>query len=279
MRALRAIAGGVRDFFRDDGLMLSSHISFSLITAFVPFCLLMLSVLGHFLGGHEDFNRFLIERVSSLFPRAAEQVTEEVKKLIAFRGLGKFTLLLYAVLSYQLFYALERATGAVFKSRRRRSFITSIFMSLTAATIVMAMLLLSFALSSIVPLVRALKPYAVPMGLVGSFVIKYALPFLLVFSAFVSVYLILPPGKVRIRHALAGGAFSAVMLEAAKHAFAWYAGSVVDFGALYGSLAAFVVFLLWIYFASCLYLVGGEIVHNLGGNTSGRGGSASGKGA
>jgi membrane protein len=52
----------------------------------------------------------------------------------------------------------------------------------------------------------------------------------------------------------------------AKHLFTWYVGTVVKMGTIYGSLTAFVVFLLWVFYSSCIFLIGAEIVHNQGTN-------------
>jgi membrane protein len=78
------------------------------------------------------------------------------------------------------------------------------------------------------------------------------------------VYLFFPKTKVRTRHALIGALFTTIFLEIAKHFFTWYVGTVVHFGTIYGPLTAFVVFLLWVFYSSCILLIGAEVVHNLG---------------
>ena len=49
----------------------------------------------------------------------------------------------------------------------------------------------------------------------------------------------------------------------AKHIFTWYVGTVIVYGTIYGPLTAFIVFLLWVFYSSCIFLVGAEIVHSL----------------
>jgi membrane protein len=77
------------------------------------------------------------------------------------------------------------------------------------------------------------------------------------------MYIFFPKMKVRISYAFAGAFFAAVFLEIAKHIFTWYVGTVVKFGTIYGPLTAFFVFLLWVFYSSCIFLVGAEFVHNL----------------
>jgi uncharacterized BrkB/YihY/UPF0761 family membrane protein len=38
---------------------------------------------------------------------------------------------------------------------------------------------------------------------------------------------------------------------------------VIKLGTIYGPLSAFVIFLLWVFYSSCIFLIGAEIVRNL----------------
>jgi len=67
--------------------------------------------------------------------------------------------------------------------------------------------------------------------------------------------------KIAFDNALRGGFFSAIFLEAARHLFTIYVASVAtEFGAVYGPLSSFVIFLLWVYYAACIFLIGAEFV-------------------
>jgi uncharacterized BrkB/YihY/UPF0761 family membrane protein len=39
--------------------------------------------------------------------------------------------------------------------------------------------------------------------------------------------------------------------------------NVFKLGTIYGPLSAFVIFLLWVFYSSCIFLIGAEVVHNL----------------
>jgi membrane protein len=77
-------------------------------------------------------------------------------------------------------------------------------------------------------------------------------------------YILFPKTKVRTSYAFTGALFTTVFLEVAKHLFTWYVGTVVKYGTIYGSLTTFVVFLLWAFYSSCIFLIGAEIVHHQG---------------
>ena len=281
--ALRIIFRSVRDFFRDEGIMLASYISYAFIMAIAPFCLFVAAAFGYLLGEDEQFYRFLAERLSALFPKVTVEITEELRKLITFTELGKWSLLLYGFLAFQLFAALQSSIDMVFKVTRRSTLLRSFFFSLVVMTLIILLLLAAFVFSSIIPILGVVKkflswegfqapweslqaPWLEP-GAVLTFVLKYIVPFLIMLSVAVILYVVLPRKSVKLKNAFYGGLFTAVMSEAAKRVFTFYVGSVAGFGTIYGSLTAFVVFLLWVFYSSAIFLIGGEITNNLGERT------------
>jgi membrane protein len=76
---------------------------------------------------------------------------------------------------------------------------------------------------------------------------------------FVAAYLVLPATRVRFWPALAGGIVAGAAFELAKSAYAWAATHLFRFQAVYGSLAAFLVFLLWLYFSWTIFLFGARL--------------------
>jgi YihY family inner membrane protein len=258
----RVLHRSIRDFFSDGGLMLSASVAFFAMMAIVPFSLFVVSLMGYFLGESRGFYDFFLQKLSDFFPQAAEQMTAEVRKLITFRGVGRLSLLLYALLSYEFFSALESAVNRVFKVAKRRHFFSSALLGLLMVTAIVVLMLLSFALSTLMPLLAGPLRWLRLEGLLY-WALKYAAPFLLVLAVVVLSYMVLPARRVGLRYALCGGLFSTLMLEAAKHVFTLYMGTVSIYGAIYGPLAAMVFFLLWLFYACAIFLMGAEVVHVL----------------
>ncbi|MCK5506106.1 MAG: YihY/virulence factor BrkB family protein, partial [Thermodesulfovibrionia bacterium] len=65
----------------------------------------------------------------------------------------------------------------------------------------------------------------------------------------------------------AGALLLTVLLELAKHFFTWFVKNLAYIGTIYGSLTTFILFLLWMYYLSCIFLLGGEFVNNLRGRS------------
>jgi membrane protein len=273
VKIVRIIGMSIVDFFRDNGLMLAGSMSYFTMMALVPFCLFLITVFGYFLGEYPEFYKFFLGKLTAFFPAVTQETTKDIAKIISYKGLGKFSLVLYGVLSYQVFASVETALNAIFKVKKRRRFVFSLLVSLAVVTVLIALLTILFAAASIIPLIRtfALDLSGIRIGRITGFLLRDALPFVLVLLSVMLLYVLVPKTKVRLSSALYGALFTAVLLETAKHLFTWYVSSVTQLGKIYGPLSAIVMFLLWVFYSSSIFLIGAEIVHNLGSVKQARG--------
>lgn len=265
---IRILSRSFLDFLRDNGLMLAGSMSYFTMMALVPLCMFLITLFGFFLEQYPDFYKFFISKLTDFFPSVTQEMTDDIKKIITYKGLGKFSLLLYGFLSFQVFASLENALNAVFKIKKKRHFLFSLLVSVVVVALIIALLMASFAAASIIPLLKTLGPHLpwIKIGKVSKFLLQFVLPFTLVLFSIALLYIFVPRVKVRISEALTGAFFAAIFLEVAKHLFTWYAVNIAHFGKIYGPLAAFVMFLLWMFYSSSIFLIGAEIVHNLGGS-------------
>jgi membrane protein len=252
------------DFFRDDGLMHAASMSYFTMMAIVPFCLFIITLFGYLLGHYPEFYTFILNRLMNLFPDVTKEITQDISKLISFKGIGKVGLVLYGLLSYQVFASYEKSLNAIFKVAKKRRFIFSVLISLLVVTVIIALLLLSFAATSIIPLLKVFSPFLpiLKIGKITQFIIRFILPFILVLFTVTMLYVLIPRTTVRFADSFRGALFTTLFLEIAKHLFTWYVRSVVELGKIYGPLTAFISFLLWMFYSSSIFLIGAEIVHN-----------------
>jgi membrane protein len=101
------------------------------------------------------------------------------------------------------------------------------------------------------------------LGKLTAFFIRFVLPFIGVLFAATAIFKLLPKTNVTLSAAFRGAVFTTVLLEVAKYIFTWYVVSIIYFGKIYGPLTAFVLFLLWMFYSSCIFLIGAELVKNL----------------
>jgi membrane protein len=263
---MSVLARSLRDFSKDGGVTYAGSLAYFFIVSIVPLFLFVITVLSYVLGGQREFYDYLVDEVLALFPEITRGFTAELRKLITFRAIGNLSLLIFAVVSFELYRQMQVAIQAIFKVVDRRPILNSVAVSIVVICSFVFLMFAAFSLSTMVPLLKALDEYfpVLEIGTRTAVLMRFVLPLLIVLSTAVFMYMVLPRRRIRLRDAFWGGLFTTVMMEAAKHLFTFYVSSIRNIGAVYGSLSAFVAFLLWVYFSAAIFLVGGEIVHNVG---------------
>ncbi len=76
---------------------------------------------------------------------------------------------------------------------------------------------------------------------------------------FFCLYKFLPHRKIRWKMALIASLFTSVLLEVAKRAFSAYVRSFNPGSFYSGTVAALVIVVIWVYYASFIFIIGGEV--------------------
>lgn len=264
---MKILIKSVADFFKDDGPLLAGSISYFFVMAVIPFSFLIIAIFGYFLGEKMELYAFFLKKLLNLFPTATYSITKELGKIITFKRIGLFTLFIYGIFSYQLYSAVERALNIIFKIKVKRSFLISILLSISLVTLMIIFLLISFGATSAISMIKILDQFfpGLVINKIAGFLIAFVIPLFLIILTITALYKLLPRKKVSFRHALLGGLFTAIFIEAAKHVFTFYVAlKLYELGAIYGPISAFITFLMWIFYAVSIFLIGAELVHNLG---------------
>ena len=75
-----------------------------------------------------------------------------------------------------------------------------------------------------------------------------------------SLYLVMPVGRLLLRHALLGGVTAAVFWELTRHVLVWYFATLSQVGVVYGSFTTAIVVLLSLEIAATLVLLGAQVI-------------------
>jgi membrane protein len=86
--------------------------------------------------------------------------------------------------------------------------------------------------------------------------------FLLTWLAFCLVFVLVPNRRVRFLHAALGAALSTALFSLAKIGFVWFVARA-SFNVIYGTLATIPIFLLWLYLAWTVTLLGASLAASL----------------
>lgn len=90
-----------------------------------------------------------------------------------------------------------------------------------------------------------------------------SLPLLLSFCGYLIMYKVMPYCYVPWRSAVIGAIFSAISFEIAKVIFAWYIAAFPTYTIIYGAVAAFPIFLIWVYICWLIFLLGAAISYTV----------------
>ncbi len=254
-----------RAFIKDRLSILAASMSFFAIMAIVPFSLILITLIGFLIGDNPQMQDFIISKILEMFPDITRDITDEIGKLVTYKGLGIFGFLLYAYLSLRLMRSVEYALNEVFRIKDRRKIHHSIIISFVVITIMVLLFFFSFSMTTVVIVPPFLRKY-IPefeISILSGIFIKFVIPLFLVWIIITLLYLFLPMGRPRFRFTFKSAFFVSVMLEFAKHIFTWYIGSVAKLGHIYGPLTAFIIFFLWVYYSSCIFLLGAQMINIL----------------
>ena len=89
--------------------------------------------------------------------------------------------------------------------------------------------------------------------------LRWPVTFILIFVLAVINYYILPAKKVKIKNVIPGSVFFTIFWLIGSWLFSIYINNFGSYNKVYGSIAAFAILMIWLYFTSIIILIGGEI--------------------
>ena len=241
----------------------AGSLTFTTLLSVVPLLAVSLALLSRFTVLHR-FERAIDEYVvKGLLPADISRTILGYLGLFAAnaRSLTWAGVLSLLVTAVALLLTVENALNQMWQVKRNRPFLKRVGMYLLVLAAGPPVLGLSLWATSTV--------LGVSMGIAGplppslSFVLGMGPP-LLHLAALTALVHFVPNAKVPWSHAVAGALIATVALELGKRGFAAYLVQLPTYRAVYGTFAAFPLFLLWMYFSWLVTLVAAMIAANLG---------------
>jgi membrane protein len=239
-----------------------SALTYATLLAIVPVFGVLFSVLSVFQVFHNLGGRIQAYIFENFIPATGHALEGYFSNFIGqATKLPPVGIMILIIVSIMLMLTIERTFNDIWTvTVRRRGLIASLFYW---AIITMGPICLgvSFALSSYLFSSSLLAGNLTLLGL-HKFLLHSA-PFLLTAVALTLLNLIVPNCQVKFRFALLGGLFSAVLIELAKQVFAHYAYQITTYTLIYGAIAVIPLFLVWIYTAWFIVLIGVMLAHTV----------------
>jgi membrane protein len=95
------------------------------------------------------------------------------------------------------------------------------------------------------------------LGALGGVALSYATTLMLIVVVAL-IYAFVPSAKVRLRDVWIGAIVSGLLMRGVLEAFSYYVRDLSRLNAIHGSIAAVIVFLIWVYSSAVVLIYGAE---------------------
>jgi len=249
----------LRSRFREDRLGLTaSSLTFTTLISLVPLVTVMLAVFSAFpifATFQDSLQKYFLQTLvpENIAKPVLSALTQFASKANRLGTVGLIFLVLAAI---ALMLTIDRTLNSIWRVRTSRPIAQRVLVYWAAATLGPLVLGVSLSLTSYALSASQGIVGAVPGGvslLLGT------LEFLLMAAGFTGLFHYVPNTHVQWRHAIAGGTFAAVGIELAKRLLGWYLAQVPTYSVLYGAFATVPIFLIWLYLAWVIVLLGAVV--------------------
>lgn len=260
-RAVRTLYAVGRDLTQGQLTLQAMSLVYTTLLSLVPLLAVSFSVLKGF-GVHNQVEPVLLNVLEPLGEKG-EEITRQVigfveNVRIGVLGALGLALLLYTVIS--LIQKVERAFNFTWRVEHHRRFAQrfSDYLSVILIGPVLVFSALgataSIMSTSIVQSLSAIEPF-------GSLIEFGArlLPYFFIIAAFSFVYIFVPNTRVRVSSALTGALVAGVLWQTVGWAFAAFVVTSTKYTAIYSGFAILILFMIWLYLAWLILLVGASI--------------------
>lgn len=260
--AMRVING----FRANQGFLLAGAVAYYTVLSIVPMFAVILVALSQ-VQETQGLIDSLRESLALITPNQADALISQISafqqnwKVVGFVGL-----LILLFFSSFAFTSLECAMSVIFFHRvaiKRRHFLISAIIPYCYILLLgLGMLLVSAVSSSLHALdASSLSVMGRQWSLSG---IETVLVYLLGLSGEIllltSIYLVMPVGRLSLRHALIGGVTAAFLWEITRHILVWYFSTLSLVNIIYGAFATVIIILLTLEAAAIILLLGAQVI-------------------
>ena len=259
----------VHDFRRNQGFLLSGAVAYYTLLSIVPFSILALTVLSHFIG-EEQLVHTLATYLEMVIPGYAATLTEQVRIFVENRQvIGFIGFLVMLFFSSVAFTVLENAISVIFYhhvlTQRRKFLVSALIPFVYICAMALGILLVSVIVGAVETLEsRQAVMFGRSLSLAGTTrVALYVLGIGGEVLMLTSIYLVMPVVRITFSHALTGGITATVLWEITRRVLVLYYASLSMVNIIYGSIATVVVTLLCIEAAALILLFGAQVIAEL----------------
>jgi membrane protein len=250
----------VRGFIADGCMLRASALTFTTLLSLVPLLALVFSVLKGF-GVQNELEPLLLEQLAVGGGAAVTKIVEYINNTNVAR-LGSYGLIFLIVTVLTLLSNIEKSFNSVWGVEETRPMLRRFTDYFSVVTIGPLLVVIAISMTSTLKsqqLVITLIKYEY-LGEVLLFMFEI-LPFMVMWLVFAGLYLFMPNVKVSPRAALIGGVFGGTLWQLSQWGYLNFQVGVARYNAIYGTMAALPILMVWIYLSWMIVLLGLEMTY------------------
>jgi len=260
-----AIWRGVVGVANSNDLTFASSIAYYTLLSLFPFFLLVFSILGSVTVNPTD-RAAVLDFVLRYFPRQFDFVTSQLASMQEARvrlGVAGSCLMIWAAMG--VFGAITSAVNHAWGVEKQPSYLKHKLISFIMLVAASLLLLSGLLLVSAINIVEArwfsvvAEQHVAALDVAQHFAVRWAsTAFFIVVVGL--IYYFVPNAKVRFRDVWVGAVVTGLAWRGALFGFSWYLRvNMARLNHIHGSIAAVIVFLVWVYTSAVLLLYGVEV--------------------
>lgn len=253
-------------FSANQGFLLSGAVAYYTLLTIVPMFALILAGLSQ-IQETQPLLDTLREYLLLIAPSQADALIDQISAFQQnWKVVGITGIIILLFFSSFAFTSLENAMSVIFFHRvaiqRRHFLISAIIPYCYIFLLAVGMLLVSVVSGSLHSLdTRSLTVMGQHWSLSG---VETILVYLLGIGGEIllltSIYLVMPVGRLSLRHALIGGITAALLWEITRHILVWYFSTLSLVNVVYGAFATVIIILLSLEAAAIILLLGAQVI-------------------
>lgn len=260
--AFNIINDGINEINNNHLFAFSAQASFFVIISAVPLIMLMITLLQAYLPiSKADLLQVMYDFLPAEFVELSNGVIDEIYSQISVS--------ITAVTAIALLWSASRGIKsislgmqAIYDTPKKRGYFLSVLFSLIYTVVLIAMV---FACAVILVFGKYLITliYEAFPNLPDIFSLLYSLRMMIFFVVltllFTTAYKFLSADKYKLRRHIPGAAFASLGWIVFSWAYSIYIANFSNISYIYGSLAALILLMLWLYFCMTILLLGAQI--------------------
>jgi membrane protein len=257
-----AIWRGITGIYTSDDLTFAASIAYYSLLSLFPFLLLALSIIATVTNNEAD-REAVLGFVLRYFPRQFEFVTSQLKAMqVSPLRLTVAGSLLMTWAAMGVFGAVTSAINHAWGVEKQPSYFKHKMISFVMLVAASLLLLVGLLLVTAISITEAswfagVLARAPGLAVLTGFAVRWATTLTFIFVVGLVFYFV-PNARVRFKDVWVGAVITGLLWRGALAGFSFYVRDLSRFS-VHGSIAAVVVFLIWVYTSAVILLYGAEM--------------------